>query len=134
MKINTFLIAGLLAVLFFSSVGSAANDTGEIPSIGNINGPATTADVTENLGVFAAMGKFILEYAVHIAIFVMVITVVLLSMRGSWARSNNKVDEAVDVQKNQGEKIFMYPLLFFKEAMMKQKQKNSKSLFNQFIF
>lgn len=101
MKINTFLIAGLLAVLFFSSVGSAANDTGEIPSIGNINGPATTADVTENLGVFAAMGKFILEYAVHIAIFVMVITVVLLSMRGSWARSNNKVDEAVDVQKNQ---------------------------------
>lgn len=75
--------------------------TGQIPEIGNINTPSSTEDITDGLGIFADMGKFILEYAVHIAIFIMVLAVVILSLRGSWARSNNKVDDAVDTQKNQ---------------------------------
>lgn len=94
-----FILGLLMAFLFLP--GLAAADTENIPEIGNISGPSTTADVTEDLGVFAAMGKFVLEYAVHIAIFVMVVATVILSVRGSWARANNKVDEAVDVQKNQ---------------------------------
>lgn len=78
-----------------------SSKTGEIPEIGNINTPSSTEDITDGLGIFADMGKFILEYAVHIAIFIMVLAVVILSLRGSWARSNNKVDDAVDTQKNQ---------------------------------
>jgi len=80
---------------------NTAVDTGKIPEIGNIGTPSTTEDITEGLGIFADMGKFILEYAVHIAIFIMVLAVVILSLRASWARSNNKVDDAVDTQKNQ---------------------------------
>lgn len=104
MKFNTK--KALMNVLIASSLlflmgGNALAAPGDIPEIGNITGPSTTADVTGNLGVFSAMGAFILEYAVHIAIFIMVLATVFLSMRGSWARSNNKVDEAVDVQKNQ---------------------------------
>lgn len=93
-----FLIA---SCLIFSMAGNALAADEDIPTIGNISGSTTTEDVTENLGIFAEMGEFILEYAVHIAIFVMVLAVVLLSVRGSWARSNNKVDDATDVQKNQ---------------------------------
>jgi len=78
-----------------------SSETGEIPEIGNINTPSSTEDITDGLGIFADMGKFILVYAVHIAIFIMVLAVVILSLRGSWARSNNKVDDAVDTQKNQ---------------------------------
>lgn len=104
MKLNTrklilnFLIA---SCLLFSLAGNALAAPGDIPEIGNITGPSTSEDVTGSLGIFSEMGKFILEYAVHIAIFIMVLATVFLSMRGSWARSNNKVDEAVDVQKNQ---------------------------------
>lgn len=103
MKCNTrklILNFFLASCLLFSMAGNALAAE-DIPTIGNITGSTTTEDVTENLGIFAEMGQFILEYAVHIAIFVMVLAVVLLSLRGSWARSNNKVDEAVDVQKNQ---------------------------------
>lgn len=80
---------------------NTAAEPGQIPEIGNISTPSTTEDITGGLGIFKDMGKFILEYAVHIAIFVMVLAVVILSLRGSWARSNNKVDDAVDTQKNQ---------------------------------
>lgn len=100
MKFKIMPIIGvLMAFVFLSGFASAA--PGDIPEIGNITGPSTTADVTKDLGIFAAMGKFIMEYAVHIAVFIMTLATVSLSMRGSWARSNNKVDEAVDVQKNQ---------------------------------
>lgn len=90
-------------VLFFLGNNALAlsDEPGEIPQIGNITGPSTTNDITGNLGIFADMGKFILEYAIHIAVFVMVLAVVFLSLRGSWARSNNKLDEAVDTQQNQ---------------------------------
>lgn len=100
MKFKIMPIIGvLMAFVFLPGFASAA--PGDIPEIGNITGPSTTADVTKDLGIFAAMGKFIMEYAVHIAVFIMTLATVFLSMRGSWARSNNKVDEAVDVQKNQ---------------------------------
>lgn len=79
----------------------STTETGQIPEIGNISAPSTTEDITQGLGIFKEMGKFILEYAVHIAIFIMVLAVVILSLRSSWARSNNKVDDAADTQKNQ---------------------------------
>lgn len=103
MKYNTrklilnFLIA---SCLLFSMAGNALAQENPIPEVGNITGPSTTEDITGGLGFLSALGKFILEYAVHIAVFIMVLATVLLSMRGSWARSNNKVDEAKDVQVN----------------------------------
>ena len=99
MKIKMMSVLSVLMAFVFLP-GLAAAAPGDIPEIGNITGPSTTEDVTGNLGIFSEMGKFILEYAVHIAVFVMVLTTVFLSMRGSWARSNNKVDEAKDVQVN----------------------------------
>lgn len=79
----------------------SAVDAGKIPEIGNIGTPSTTGDITKGLGIFADMGKFILDYAVHIAIFIMVLAVVILSLRASWARSNNKLEDAADTQRNQ---------------------------------
>lgn len=126
MKIEKLFILFLVSMLFLSvSVGTvmagsdaedkglviidgggnvkedSTNETGAIPELGDISTPSTTEDITEGLGIFSDMGKFILEYVVHIAIFIMVLAVVILSLRGSWARSNNKVDDAVDTQKNQ---------------------------------
>lgn len=101
----SILLPGLVAadsngVLKISNT-STTNGPGQIPKIGNISSPSTTGDVTSGLGIFADMGKFIMNYAVQIAIFVMVLAAVLLSLRGSWARSNNKPEEAADTQKNQ---------------------------------
>lgn len=99
MKTKMLSILGLfMAFVFLPGMASAA--PGDIPEIGNSTGPSTTEDVTGGLGIFSAMGKFVLEYAVHIAIFIMVLAAVILSWRGSWARSNNKVEEAKEVQVN----------------------------------
>lgn len=102
MKVNTkraLLTAGGALLTAKNALADA------VPAVGKMNAPATTADITSGLGIFAEMGKFILNYAVQIAVFVMVLTVVVLAIRGSWARSNNKVDEATHVQKNQRDHI-----------------------------
>ena len=91
----------LICLTFLPGLVTALEGNGSIPEVGKISGPSTTQDITKDMGIFANMGKFILEYAVNLAIFVMVLAVVILSVRESWARSNNKVDDAVDTQKNQ---------------------------------
>lgn len=91
----------LIALTFLPGLVSAFEGNTSMPEVGKISGPSTTQDITKDMGIFADMGKFILEYAVHIAIFIMVLAVVILSVRGAWARSNNKVDAAVDTQTNQ---------------------------------
>lgn len=116
MKIQSVVLGLLMAFVFLPGLVAAASP-GQIPQVGNITAPTTTEDITGGLGIFAEMGKFLLEYAVHIAIFVMVLAVVILSLRGSWARSNNKLDDAVDTQKNQKGLIIdgilaMFALLF----------------------
>lgn len=97
--VNVFVSFCLLFLLGGNSL-AVSTDPGQIPEIGNITGPSTTTDITSNLGIFSAMGKFILEYAVQIAVFIMVLAAVVLSIRGSWARSNNKVEDAAHTQKN----------------------------------
>lgn len=115
MKIQSVVMGLLIAAIFLPGLVAAAEPgqtikisntnataaSSQIPTIGNINAPSTTSDITSGLGVFAAMGKFLLDYAVNIAVFIMVLAVVILSLRGSWARSNNKVEEAVYTQTNQ---------------------------------
>jgi hypothetical protein len=61
--IKKVIMCLLIGLTFLPGLVAAA---GEIPKIGDISGPSTTNDITGNLGIFADMGKFILEYAVHI--------------------------------------------------------------------
>lgn len=92
-----------IACTFMFLAGSAAAAPGDIPEIGKLNSTnATNADsITGNLGIFSELSAWILEYAVYIAIFVFALAIVILLARGSWARGVNKVDEAVDAQRNQ---------------------------------
>ncbi|MDD4521700.1 MAG: hypothetical protein PHW84_01945 [Methanosarcina sp.] len=111
------LLPGLVSAASPGQIPEVGNISGQIPQVGNLSAPTTSEDITGGLGVFADLGKFLLEYAVHIAIFIMVLAVVVLSLRGSWARSNNKLDEAVDTQRNQKGLIVdgilaMFALLF----------------------
>ena len=102
MKIVNVVIWLLIASIFLIGFASAAEgDPGTIPQIGNISSPATNTDITSDLGVFAALANFILDYAIQIAIFIMVIAAVVLHARGSWSRSRNKTEEASKVQTNQ---------------------------------
>jgi hypothetical protein len=126
MKVQSIVLGLLMAFVFLPGLVSAAspgqipvvgNISGQIPQVGNLTAPTTSEDITGGLGVFADLGKFLLDYAVHIAIFIMILAVVVLSLRGSWARSNNKLDEAVDTQRNQKGLIVdgilaMFALLF----------------------
>ena len=98
--LRTAFVLLLFSIVFVNTALAVSDEPGQIPQVGNITAPSTTSDLTSNLGIFADMGKFILEYAVQIAVFIMVLAVVALSLRGSWARSNNKVDDAVEAHKN----------------------------------
>lgn len=91
------LAAGSLPILVSNAL---AAEPGVIPEIGNITGPATTTDITGGLGVFAQLGKFLMDYSIQIAVFVMVLAIVVLSARGSWARSNQKSEEASSSRSN----------------------------------
>lgn len=88
-KIKT-VFAGLILALLFAGPVMAADALQ----------PANTNDVVNNLGMFSDIGKFLLEYSIHIAVFIMVACAVWLSIRGSWARGNQKVDEAVHIRDN----------------------------------
>ena len=94
------MIVCLIICLTFLPGIVAAAEPGEIPGIGNITGPSTTQDVTEGLGIFAQIGKFLMNYGVHIAVFMVVLAIVVLSARGSWARSNQKSEEASACRSN----------------------------------
>lgn len=102
--INRVSLTGLIvSCIFLIFAGSAAAAPGDIPEIGKLNTSSnSTADsITGNLGIFSELGEWILEYAVYIAIFVFALAIVILLARGSWARSRNKLEEAVDTQRNQ---------------------------------
>jgi len=86
--------------LLFLIGGNALAAPGDIPDIGDISGPSNTDDVTSGLGIFSGVGKFLMDYAIHIAVFFMVLATVCLSARGSWARSNQKSDDASDARTN----------------------------------
>ena len=66
---------------------------------GNISA-ANTNDIVNNLGLFSSLGKFILEYAIHIVVFCMVVCTVVIYGKGLYARSNKKVTEALEEREN----------------------------------
>ena len=66
---------------------------------GNISA-ANTNDIVNNLGLFSSIGKFILEYAIHIVVFCMVACTVVIYGKGLYARSNKKITEALEEREN----------------------------------
>ena len=97
MKLNTKRVF-LSAAGLMLSVGNALALDGNITP-GNIT-PANTNDIVNNLGLFAGLGKFILEYAIHICVFFMVICTIVIYGKGLYARSNKKVTEALEEREN----------------------------------
>jgi ABC-type multidrug transport system permease subunit len=61
---------------------------------------ADTSDIVNNLGLFSGMGKFVLEYAVHICVFFMVVCTIMIYGKGLYARSNKKATEALEEREN----------------------------------
>jgi hypothetical protein len=101
------IAAKFLLMLFIASIvlpGFAAA-TNEIPEVGSISAPANTTDVTEGLGIFSSIGKFAIDYAIHFTVFFAVMVIVVLNARGSWARSNQRSDEAAESRRNVKEAI-----------------------------
>ena len=102
------LVTKFLLMLFIASIvlpGFAAASTGAIPEIGSISAPANTTDVSEGLGIFSSIGKFAMDYAIHITVFCAVMVIVVLNARGSWARSNQRSEEASESRRNVKESI-----------------------------
>jgi hypothetical protein len=66
---------------------------------GNITA-ANTGDIVNNLGLFSGLGKFVLEYAIHICVFFMLLCTIVISGKGMYARSNKKVTQAIEEREN----------------------------------
>lgn len=98
MKVAKYLLMLFIASIILPGLSIAA--PGDIPEIGNITGPSNTQDVTEGLGIFSQLGGFIMTYAIHITIFIILLATVCLSARGSWARGNKKSEEASECRSN----------------------------------
>ncbi len=92
MEINTKSMLLSATGLMLSARNALALD-------GNIT-VVNTGDIVNNLGLFSGLGKFILEYAIHICVFFMVICTVVIYGKGLYARSNKKVTEAIDEREN----------------------------------
>ncbi|MDD3751273.1 MAG: hypothetical protein PHU60_04400 [Tissierellia bacterium] len=114
MKIVTKALLMLIMASIFLTGFAAADEIsltdnkptpGAIPEIGSISAPANTTDVSAGLGIFSKIGQFFMDYAIHIAVFVSVLAIVVLSTRGSWARSNQKSEEAAESRRNMKELI-----------------------------
>ncbi len=107
------IAAKFLLMLFIASIvlpGFAAATkeipaTSGIPEIESISAPANTTDVSEGLGIFSSIGKFAMDYAIHLSVFFAVMVIVVLNARGSWARSNQRSEEAADSRRNIKESI-----------------------------
>jgi hypothetical protein len=96
MKHNTkIVLMSAAGVLLSAGNALAAGDL----TTGNLTA-ADTGDIVNNLGLFSGLGKFILEYAIHICVFFMVICTVVIYGKGLYARSNKKVTEAIDEREN----------------------------------
>lgn len=92
MKLNTKKIILGAAGLLLSAGNSLA--------IGENLTTANTNDIVNNLGLFSELGKFIMEYAVHIVVFSMVACTIVIYGKGLYARSNKKVTEALEEREN----------------------------------
>lgn len=96
MKHNTKIaLMSAAGVLLSAGNALAAGDL----TTGNLTA-ADTGDIVNNLGLFSGLGKFILEYAIHIVVFFMVICTVVIYGKGLYARSNKKVTEAIEERDN----------------------------------
>jgi hypothetical protein len=103
-----FLLMLFIASIVLPGFAAATNEipaTSEIPEVGSISAPANTTDVSEGLGIFSSIGKFAMDYAIHLSVFFAVMVIVVLNARGSWARSNQRSDEAAETRRNVKESI-----------------------------
>lgn len=103
-----FLLMLFIASIVLPGFAAATNEipaTSGIPEVGSISAPANTTDVTEGLGIFSSIGKFAMDYAIHFTVFFAVMVIVVLNARGSWARSNQRSDEAAESRRNVKESI-----------------------------
>lgn len=103
-----FLLMLFIASIVLPGFAAATNEipaTSGIPEVGSISAPANTTDVTEGLGIFSSIGKFAMDYAIHFTVFFAVMVIVVLNARGSWARSNQRSEEAADSRRNIKESI-----------------------------
>jgi hypothetical protein len=66
---------------------------------GNLSA-ADTGDIVSNLGLFSGLGQFILEYAIHIVVFFMVVCTIVIYGKGLYARTNKKVTQALEEREN----------------------------------
>jgi heme/copper-type cytochrome/quinol oxidase subunit 2 len=106
MKTKKIIIRLLIAsCLLFLMAGNVSAAPGDLPELGPMSAPANTTDVTSGLGIFSTIGKYILEYALQICIFMAVVVIVILNARGSLARSNQRSEEAAEIRRNVKESI-----------------------------
>ena len=98
-----FLIASSMLFLLAGNVSAA--EQGVMPELDNITAPANTTDITSGLGLFSGIGQFLMNYAIQICIFFSVMVIVILNARGSWARSNQRSEEAAESRRNIKESI-----------------------------
>ena len=88
-------ILSVAGILLSAGNALAAGDL----ATGNLTA-ANTGDVVNNLGLFADLGRFILEYAIHICVFFMLLCTVIISVKGTYARTNKKVTQALEEREN----------------------------------
>ena len=94
MKSNTKrIILSAAGILLSAGNALALNNTTDIK-------PANTNDIVNNLGFFSGLGQFILEYAIHICVFFMVVCTIVIYGKGLYARSNKKITEALEEREN----------------------------------
>ncbi len=92
MKTNIKIILLSFAGILLTAGNALAID-------GNIT-PANTNDIVNNLGLFSELGKFVMEYAVHICVFFMVFCTLAIYGKGLYARANKKITEALEEREN----------------------------------
>lgn len=97
MKLNTKRALLSAAGILLSAGNALAIDANITP--GNVT-PANTNTIVNNLGLFSSLGQFILEYGIHICVFFMVVCTIVIYGRGLYARSNKKINEALDEREN----------------------------------
>jgi hypothetical protein len=85
------------ALLTLSGVLLSAKNA--LAATGNLTA-SNTGDVVNNLGLFADLGRFILEYAIHICVFFMLLCTIVISLKGHYARANQKPSEALEHREN----------------------------------
>ena len=86
-------------IVLMSAAGVLLTTGNALAATGNLTA-SNTGDVVNNLGLFADLGRFILEYAIHICVFFMLLCTIIISVKGSYARTNKKVTQALEEREN----------------------------------